>query len=584
MALASSTPDTEPPAHVGAVVNLFERSSGLVATAGLDGWLTELSPAWEATLGWTHGEVTGKPFMEFVHPEDRERTAQVISNIGAAGYEIVDFENRFLHRDGSWRWLRWSARSDGESWYTVAEDVTERKRLEAQAIHDPLTGLPNRALLMDRLEHALGRLARTRGSVAVLFIDLDRFKAINDTRGHETGDAVLAAAAHRLDETVRAGDTVGRLGGDEFVVIAEDLPGDSRAEVLADRVVDAFTLPLAAGEEEVLVGASVGVVVAGPDERPTPERLLREADTAMYRAKEAGRGRSELFDNTMREEVTERLQLARELRDALPREELRLVYQPVVSLADGQVVACEALLRWHHPERGVVPPADFVPLAEQNGLILPIGEWVLEEACRQGAEWRRAGHQLSVSVNISPAQLAQRNFADSVESTLRHAGLPAQCLVLELVESTVALQPERIRKTLLDLRSRGVRFALDDFGKGATSLGHFRGMALDVLKLDRTFVSGLRQGDVSRAIVTALLSLAEGLGMTVVAEGVEREDQAAELRELGCELVQGYFFGRPVEPERLELEGFNARTRPGLGDPLLVREFMRQIGIPARIQ
>ncbi|MGI9082276.1 MAG: putative bifunctional diguanylate cyclase/phosphodiesterase [Thermoleophilaceae bacterium] len=570
---------------MGAVVNPFERSPDLLATTELDGRFSELSPAWEATLGWTRGEMTTKLFMDFVHPDDRERTAQVTSNIGVAGYEIVDFENRFLHRDGGWRWLLWSARSDGKSWYTTARDVTERKRLELRAIHDPLTGLPNRALLIDRLGHALDRVARTGGSVSVLFVDLDRFKAVNDTRGHETGDFVLVAAARRLEATVRAGDTVGRLGGDEFVVLAEDLPGDSRAHALAARIVEAFTLPLTAGEEEVVVGASIGIVAAGPsDERPTPERLLREADTAMYRAKAAGRGRAELFDDLMREEVAERLELARELRKALPRKELRLVYQPVVSLADGQVVACEALLRWHHPERGVVPPAAFVPLAEQNGLILPIGEWVLEEACRQGAEWRRAGRNLSVSVNISPAQLAQPDFAEGVDAILRRAGLPAQCLCLELVESTVARQPERIGNTLRDLRAGGVRIALDDFGKGATSLAHFRGLPLDILKLDRTFVSGLREGDVSRAIVAALLSLAKGLGITVVAEGVEREDQAAELRELGCGLVQGFWFGRPTEPENLELEGFNARARPGLGDPFVIREFMRQIGIPARIQ
>jgi EAL domain-containing protein (putative c-di-GMP-specific phosphodiesterase class I) len=286
----------------------------------------------------------------------------------------------------------------------------------------------------------------------------------------------------------------------------------------------------------------------------------------------------------MREEVAERLQLARELHHALPRGELRLVYQPVVSLADGVVAACEALLRWHHPEHGVVPPAAFVPLAEQNGLILPIGEWVLEEACRQGAEWRRAGRELSVSVNVSPAQLAQPDFADRVDAIVRRVGLPAQCLCLELVEATVARQPDRIDETLRDLRSRGVRIALDDFGKGATSLAHFRGLPLDVVKLDKAFVSGLREGNVSRAIVAALVSLADGLGMTVVAEGVEREDQAAELRELGCGLVQGYWFGYPAEAVQLELDGFNARVRPGLGDPFVIREFMRQIGIPARIQ
>jgi len=583
VALAISTPQTDS-APAEALVNLLELSTDLLATAGPDGYLGELSPSWEATLGWTKAELTAKPYLELVHPDDRERTAQVASNIGVPGYEVAALENRCRHRDGSWRCLRWSARSDGKTWYAVGRDVTERKGLELRAIHDPLTRLPNRALLLDRLGHALDRMARTAGSVAVLFIDLDRFKSVNDTRGHETGDALLAAAARRLEDTVRTGDTVARLGGDEFVVITEAADGDSRAGALADRIVEVFTQPLTAGEEHVIVGASVGVVATGPNEGLTPERLLREADTAMYRAKAAGRGRSELFDDRMREEVADRLQLARELHRALPRGELRLVYQPMVSLSDGQVVACEALLRWHHPERGVVPPAAFVPLAEQNGLILPIGEWVLEQASRQGAEWRRAGRDLTVSVNISPTQLAQADFADRVDAILRRVGLPAQCLCLELVEATVARQPARIGETLRELRSRGVRIALDDFGKGATSLAHFRALPLDVVKIDRTFISGLRDGKVSRAIVAALVSLADGLGITVVAEGVEGEDQAAELRGLGCGLVQGFWLGHPVEAAGLELDGFNAQVRPGLGDPFVIREFMRQIGIPARIQ
>ena len=420
--------------------------------------------------------------------------------------------------------------------------------------------------------------------MAVLFVDLDDFKAVNDTRGHECGDAVLAAAARRLEQTVRSGDTVARLGGDEFVVVAEDHGGNSRGAELAERIVAALRAPLMACGEEVSVGASVGMAAAAPGDRATPERLLREADTAMYRAKAAGRGRSELFDARMRAQVAERLELARELREALPRGELRLAYQPLVSLRDGVVAACEALLRWDHPERGVVPPAAFVPLAEQNGLILRIGEWVLDEACRRGAKWRRAGRDLSVSVNVSPAQLAQPDFADRVKSILSRAGLPAQCLCLELAEATVARQPDVVAATLRELRSRGVRIALDDFGQGATSLAHFRALPLDVVKLDRAFVSALREGEVSRAIVAALVSLAGELGMTVVAEGVETEDQAAELRELGCGLAQGFWFGHPAEPHRLELDGFNAKARPGLGDPFVIREFMRQIGIPARIQ
>jgi diguanylate cyclase (GGDEF)-like protein/PAS domain S-box-containing protein len=565
------------------MVSLFELSTDLLATVGPDGRFAELSPSWRV-VGWSERELKAKPFSEFIHRDDREHTVAMIAKAKLAP-AVITFEARFRHTDGNWCWLAFKLRSDGETLYLAAKDVTERKLLELRTIHDDLTGLPNRALVMDRLAHALHREVRSGGSVAVLFIDLDRFKSVNDTRGHETGDAVLVAAARRLETMVRAGDTVGRLSGDEFVVIAENLEGDPRAEALADRIVEGFKEPLEAGDQHVVVGASVGMVLADATGNVTPERLLREADTAMYRAKGAGRGRFELFDYVMRREVSDRLQLARELEDALPRGELRLEYQPVVSLSDGVVAACEALLRWDHPRRGVVvPPVAFIPLAEQNGLILPIGDWVLEQACRQAAEWRREGRDLSVSVNVSPSQLAQPGFADRVDAIVRRVGLPAQCLCLELVEATVARQPDRIGDTLRDLRSRGVRIALDDFGTGATSLAHFRGLPLDVIKLDRAFVSGLREGETSRAIVTALLSLADGLGMSVVAEGVEREDQAAELRGLGCGLVQGFWFGRPERPESLPLDGFNARARPGLGDPFVIREFMRQIGIPARIQ
>jgi EAL domain-containing protein (putative c-di-GMP-specific phosphodiesterase class I) len=313
----------------------------------------------------------------------------------------------------------------------------------------------------------------------------------------------------------------------------------------------AFAKPLVVGGEEMITGASVGMAAAGPAGLTTPEQLLHEADTAMYRAKDGGRGRFELFDDIMRFEVEDRVELAREL---------------------------------HHPDRGIVPPKSFIPLAEENGLILPIADWVLEQACRQGAEWRRAGHDLTVSVNVSPNQLAQPDFAGRVDEIVHASGLPAQCLCLELVESTVARQPDRIGDALRDLGSHGVRIALDDFGMGATSLAHFCSLPLDVVKLDRSFVSGLRSGGGARAIVTALVTLASELGMTVVAEGVEAEDQVSELRELGCELVPGYWFGRPADPSSLALEGFSADVRPGLGDPFVIREFMRQIGIPARIR
>ncbi len=575
-------PDVTMPSK-GELELLFELSTDLLATADGAGYFIRLNPAWERTLGWSREELLTTPLMEFVHPDDRARTSALNRTTATTG-EIVGFENRYRHKNGEWRWLLWSAHSEGGVWYAVAKDVTERKLLEAGAVEDPLTGLPNRAVLLDRLRHARARQTRSGSLLAILFLDLDRFKAVNDLFGHDVGDRLLTGAAARLRLLTRASDTLARLGGDEFVIVAEDVGDPAAAIAFAERIVEAFAAPQEFESELIQLGATVGLALAEPGRGGTPEELLREADMAMYRAKANGRSRYAVFDEAMRAEVGERRQVSQDLLHALDRGEFRIVYQPFVRVADGSVEACEALLRWDHPTRGEIPPTDFVPLAEENGLVVPIGDWVLRTACRQAAKWRRAGKQITVSVNVSPVQLGRPGFAARVAEVIGEAGVPPGCITLEVVEASLVREGEGIARTLRELRGLGVRLALDDFGKGATSLSYFRDIPVDVVKLDRAFAPGLREGVEDRAIVAGILSLAAGMSIDVVAEGIETEDQLAALRELGCPYAQGYLFAPAEHPDNLHLDGFQAEVRPGLGDPSVIREFMRQIGIPARIR
>ncbi len=562
----------------GDVARLFELTSDLLATANRDGYFTRLNPAWEHVLGWSRQELMQVRAIHFVHPDDVPRTLAISAPTGA-----TSFENRYRCRDGSYRWLEWNARLWGEDWVGVARDVTERKRLEGQALRDPVTGLPNRTAFVDRLEHALARLERHGGLVAVLFVDLDRFKVINDSLGHETGDCLLRAVGDRLRDTVRAGDTVARLGGDEFVILIEDVTGGRNVAGVGDRVAAVLEQPFVIVGTEISSAASVGIAIA-LDARTRPEALMREADIAMYRAKAAGGRRSAIFDVSVRAEVESRLRVEGELRQALYAGHLDLFYQPIVSLPEASVVRCEALLRWHHPERGLILPGEFVPLAEETGLINPIGDWVLREACRQARSWRDQGHSLGVTVNVSPRQLAQPDLPHRVRDTLAATRLPATALCLEITETAVMQLDERVVHSLSALRRLGVRVAMDDFGTGFSSLTYLRSLPLDIIKVDRSFVRGIidRPGD--RAIVSAILSLARGTGLSVIGEGIETEALHSELVGLGCELGQGFLYDPPRPADQLALDGYSSRLGPGLGDPLVIREFMRQIGIPARIR
>jgi diguanylate cyclase (GGDEF)-like protein/PAS domain S-box-containing protein len=440
--------------------------------------------------------------------------------------------------------------------FASARDITERKELEGrlayQAFHDPLTGLPNRALFLDRLGHALDAAGRSEDSVALLFLDLDNFKVVNDSLGHGAGDELLVAVGSRLQGCVRPGDTVARLGGDEFTVLLERIPGTGEAERVVERIMDALAVPFEVSGSEVVVTASVGVV---PDARRRgrgPADLLREADLAMYRAKESGKASYAVYEEAMSVRAAARLGVERDLRLALadPDGAFEVYYQPKVALASGEVVGMEALVQWRHPERGLVLPGEFISVAEETGLILRIGRFVLSEACRSLARWRDArppgAYPLLLCVNVSARQLKAPGFVEEVAGILDAYGLEPDALVLEITESVVMDEPERSSEKLGELKALGVRLAIDDFGTGYSSLSYLRSFPVDYLKIDRSFLNGLGKVLEDTVLVSGVLGLARSLGLAVVAEGIETSSQLAQLRELGCELGQGFYFSEPL--------------------------------------
>jgi diguanylate cyclase (GGDEF)-like protein/PAS domain S-box-containing protein len=423
-------------------------------------------------------------------------------------------------------------------------------RVRHQALHDPLTGLPNRSLLLDRLNHWAARAERDRSSAAVLFVDLDNFKVINDALGHDQGDRLLCAVAERLRRELRPSDTIARVGGDEFVVFCEDVPSEHEALAMVDRLVHALDAPFKLSGQSQHATASVGIAIGDAD--TLPEVMIRNADAAMYRAKERGRARFELFDDEMRRRSVSWLETEGELRRALEGNELHNLYQPIVSPRTAEIVGFEALVRWQHPERGLVSPADFIPVAEQSGLIVPLGNRVLEHACAEAVRWnqdRGDREPLRVAVNFSPRQLSHPRAVETIVETLESAGLPADLLCVEITESALVEDAAATLATLNRLNEIGVRLALDDFGTGYSSLTYVRRFPIDTLKIDRSFVDGIVGSTEDEAIVTAVLSMGRALGVHVVAEGVETEEQAARLRTLGCKLAQGYLFSRPISAE-----------------------------------
>jgi diguanylate cyclase (GGDEF)-like protein/PAS domain S-box-containing protein len=489
--------------------------------------------------------------------EGRFAQAQILKDAGARCGLTVAIEGR----NGPFgvlgiHWLEPHDFHAGEVDYAqalanVLADAFERQATEDdirhRALHDPLTGLPNRVLFLDRLQQALARMRRRSALSAILFLDFDRFKLVNDSLGHKVGDELLAAAAPRLKQAVRSSDTVARFGGDEFAILLEDIAGEHDAIEMAERIASVFTRPFVLAGEEHFVTTSIGIMLAEGGE--LAEDLVRDADAAMYRAKDRGRARYEMFDEIMRGRAMSRLRVENDLRRALERDELRLAYQPVVSLRDGSIVSVEALVRWEHPQRGIVQPAEFITVAEENGLIEPIGRWVLEHACRQAAAWYDAlpdQAPLAMSVNLSAVQLENRRLAEIVAAALRGAGLDPSCLTLEITESVMVGGDEALTGALQALKATGVRLVLDDFGTGYSSLSYLTRLPLDALKVDQSFVDGLGSEAHDTAITEAIIAMSHALSLEVVGEGVETALQVSELRRLGCDLAQGYHFSRPV--------------------------------------
>jgi diguanylate cyclase (GGDEF)-like protein/PAS domain S-box-containing protein len=546
------------------------------------GWEFELSSrlcVWSDGMYRIHGveperfEPTMESMHALLHPDDADTYVEVFRNAVAAR-EPFFVQHRIVRPDGEERTVMVKGAfvpgDPGRPGHYVGttEDISGRlsyeERLWELANRDPLTGLFNRRRFREELARELVSSRRREEGGALLIFDIDSFKDINDSLGHPAGDSLLARMGEHLKGRIRASDTLARIGGDEFAVI---LPGCDLGE--AREIAEQLVKDLAKGPNVTIAGwtravtAGVGVAHFGPGTERTGEELLVEADLAMYRAKGMGPGNVEVFDEQMRGQLASRMEIEGELREALEQGHLLLHYQPITSLPDGVAIGCEALVRWNHPERGLMPPAHFIPVAEDSGLIVDVGAWVLEEACRQAEAWRQRDRHLHVSVNVSPVQLLRDDIASLVTKTLKATGLPPQLLYVEVTESSLIEEAGKIAPALQVLRDLGVKIAIDDFGGGSSSLSYLSVLPVDLIKIDRLFIDGLPDSSDDRAIVSAVLSLAEELDLAVVAEGVENDRQHWELQGMGCRLGQGFLYAKPRSAADLEADGFATGGEPG---------------------
>ncbi|GAB6039332.1 putative bifunctional diguanylate cyclase/phosphodiesterase [Endothiovibrio diazotrophicus] len=540
----------------------FQLPDTLLVTMDYAGRVERLSVGLLEVMGYDPEQFHGTPFVEIVHPDDREATTARLRELAEKG-ETARFPARCRHGDGRYVGLIWNAAASAEegliyaSAHPTAMSLTDDEATVPDAYLDGLTGLPNRSLFLDRVEHTWQR-SRRRGDVrfAVLQVGLDRFKLINESLGHRLGDLLLSHVGNALRSVIRPTDMVARLGGDEFALLLEDIRDASSTLRVVQRIQERLTLPFTLHEHEVHTSVSIGIAVNHPDEGSgeggadeTPDQYLRDADIAMHRAKKRGGAGYVVFDPQMHDQAVRRLKLEMDLRKAVDLGQLEAFYQPIVRLADGRLNGFEALARWRHPEQGLISPVEFIPVAEESGLIAPIGHWMIGETCRRAARWDRdfPDHPpLTVSVNLSPRQLIRRELVPEVEALLEASGFPAERLKLEITESAVLEDADASLAQLNRLKGLGIRLSLDDFGTGYSSLSYLHQLPIDVLKVDRSFVSGVDGDGHHRGFVETIIGLARHLDLEVICEGVESEEQARILREMGCDYAQGFLYSRPV--------------------------------------
>ena len=544
--------------------NLMQNLSDVVTVVDETGAATYVSPSSGPCFGRTPDSLVGQPLLHWWSPLDAARLLPLFAELRATPGSTRVFSGDVKHQDGHLVPVEATVTSLGDEevvrgFVLNVRDVTERRGLERelshQAFHDGLTGLANRALFSDRVASSLARSERSQENISVLFLDLDGFKAVNDTLGHAAGDLLLQEVAERLRACVRPGDTVARLGGDEFALLLEDLPEGEDGSEAALRIREALRAPVELDGREVQVGCSCGI--ARRDTEQTADELLRNADLAMYRAKADHSLGYVRYEPGMHADLVARLRLEDDLRHALPRGELEVWYQPTFSIDDKRWTGCEALMRWRHPERGIVSPTEFIPVAEETGMIVPMGAWILREACRQTAEWQRTRPEFAdvrVAINVSSHQLRAADFLETVDAALADASLPADHLTIELTEGVLVEHTAAMRGTLASLKARGVRLAIDDFGTGYSSLSYLHRFPVDVLKVDRSFVSGMVSGSDEEELTRTIVRMAHSLGLTVVAEGVEAQEELRLLKNMACDLGQGFLFSRPQPPEVLETD------------------------------
>jgi diguanylate cyclase (GGDEF)-like protein/PAS domain S-box-containing protein len=557
---------------------ITENAADMIAVVDREGNRLYNSPAYEKVLGYSAEELSSGSSIEQIHPSDREAVLQAAAKAHTTG-RGERLEYRMRHKDGSWRILESTAspihNAEGavEKLVIVNRDITERKRAEEMlahsAFHDGLTDLPNRTLFLDRLQHALIRARRHSDyQFAVLFVDVDEFKVVNDSLGHSAGDELLMQIAKRLTACFRETDTIARsetgdnfelrpsdgglarLGGDEFTVLLEDVFKPSDAIRVAQRIQEKLALPFVVGGQQIVIAASIGIV-ASSSSYAGAEDLLRDAEIAMYRAKRTGKARCEVFDPAMHSSAVRRLKLETDLRRGLKNGELVVYYQPIISLRSGKIVGFEALSRWQSPD-GMVPPAEFIPVADETGLILPINRALLLEACQHLRSWQShfdCDPPLMMSMNITSKQFAHPELAKEIGTILQQTGVAPSTVNLEIIETIAMGDADHALAVLSDLKALGVRLSIDDFGTGYSSLSRLPRFPVDALKIDRIFVSNMNSDHDNYEIVRLIIMLAHSIGLKVVAEGTETEEQIAELKRLGCEMAQGYFFSPPVDPK-----------------------------------